>query len=120
VIEFTGVSQTAPITLGTGQTFSFPGSSCAATNNVTPSITGSVLYTLSAAQFSGTNAVTTPSGFTAAASTGNVGDQMRAYAAYRGTASLLSAGTAYATGFTYPWCSPAVHFPIALVPVRVP
>jgi hypothetical protein len=120
VIEFTGVQQTAPITLGSGQTFSFPGSNCAASNNVTPSITGSVLYSLSAAHFSGTNAVTTPSGFTLAGSTGNVGDQMRAFAAYRGTASLLNAGTAYPTGFTYPWCSPAVHFPIVLLPVRVP
>lgn len=119
VIEFTGVSQDAPLVFGTGKTMINTGAACVATSAVTTTLGGSALYVLSAAHYSGTATVTGAQLLNPPAwNSGQVGNQVRIYATFGGTDSTNLAPGTYTIGFTYQWCNPAVNLPAAIVPYR--
>jgi hypothetical protein len=121
VTEFTGVNQSAPLVYGTGNKLANPGSPCVATSPVTTALTGTALYVLSVAHFSGTATVTGSQLMTTPSwSAPQSPNQVRAYATFGGTNSVILAPGTYTIGFTWQWCNPAGDLPIGIVPYRQP
>jgi hypothetical protein len=121
VTEFTGVDQSAPVIVGAGKNLANPGATCVATSNVTTTLQGTALYVLSVAHFSGTATVTGAQLMTTPSWAAQLGtNQVRAYATFGGTNSIILAPGTYTVGFTWQWCNPAADLPIGIIPYRQP
>jgi hypothetical protein len=122
-VAFTGVRQTSPLTVPVGGIFA----NCMTiqpSNAVAVATTGSVIFSVSAAQYSG---VASPTGSLAllmdneTSPAGMTDSPMRALAGIRGIAAqLTSSGSPYTVGWNYAWCSQSVHFAVVIHPAQAP
>jgi hypothetical protein len=119
VIQVSGANQTSPLVLGTGKSIASPGSICAATGPVTPTLTGAGLYALTAAHYYGTP-ITGQGSIVQSWGADNVSNSISIHGGYRDSWTTPLNASAYTLGFNYQWCNPAGALPIAIIPYRQP
>jgi hypothetical protein len=116
-VAFTGVRQTTPLTAPIGATFG----NCSMTqpsNSVTVATTGSVILSMSGAQYSGTASPTGSLSVLMDNETSN-DSQMRAVGGARGLSAQLTQGS-YSVGWNYSFCNNSVHFAVVVHPATSP
>jgi hypothetical protein len=113
-IQFSGVKQTGPL-VTSYMPFITRTSNTDPSSSITPAITGTVLYSLAAAYYTG--AASGPMASMTTTMTGiALQDGMRPFGGYRGAPTQLNAGMAYTVGWDYEFSQKAYQVVVGILP----
>jgi hypothetical protein len=117
LLQFNGVRQTTPISAQASGLFPMTCQTAGGNPNtpITLATSGSVIYSMAAAQYSSDASANFMLTQTLNYATTN--DTMRVLGGYRGTSPILTAGE-YRAGWNFAWCSNSVHYVIAIHPAQ--
>lgn len=116
-VLLTGVRQTNPLSASTGGAFPV---TCATTqpgNSVPLATTGSVVLSMSGAQYPGAGSLT-GSLTMLMDNEPSVDSTMKAMGGIRGVTSVLASPGPYSVGSSYAWCAQSVHFAVVVHPAQ--
>ena len=119
-VTLTGVNQTNPLTAGPGGTFGACSNSAPVvqpSNAVTLATTGSVILSMSGAQYPG---AASPTGSLTMLMDNEPGESgtMKAVGGIRGHTSQLASPGPHTVGWNYAWCNNSVHFTVVVNPAQ--
>jgi hypothetical protein len=117
---FTGVRQTNPLSAFVGGEFGTCSTTVQPSNSVPIVTTGSIIMSVSAAQYAG---AASPTGSLSVLMDNETaqGSAMRAVSGVRGLSSqLTTASSPFTVGWNYAWCGNSVHLAVVVHPAQAP